>query len=80
MSWNPALDPGWPDMAGPDAIETMIVPRARDIGGFEVRRALPAPGAAWSGRSSSSIRWGRPNSSPARGSTSGRTRISGSPP
>ena len=44
MSWNPALNPGWPDTAGPDAIETMIVPRARDIGGFEVRRALPAPG------------------------------------
>ena len=28
---------------GIDAIETLIVPRARDIGGFEVRRALPAP-------------------------------------
>jgi redox-sensitive bicupin YhaK (pirin superfamily) len=31
----------------PDAattVETVIVPRARDIGGFEVRRALPAPG------------------------------------
>ncbi|MEM9855345.1 MAG: pirin family protein, partial [Pseudomonadota bacterium] len=26
-----------------DAIETVIVPRARDLGGFEVRRALPAP-------------------------------------
>ena len=26
-----------------EAIETLIVPRARDIGGFEVRRALPAP-------------------------------------
>ncbi|CUX51014.1 hypothetical protein AGR7B_Lc60021 [Agrobacterium deltaense RV3] len=25
------------------AIETLIVPRARDLGGFEVRRALPAP-------------------------------------
>ena len=43
MSWNPTLDPGHPDTA-PDAIETVIVPRARDIGGFEVRRALPAPG------------------------------------
>lgn len=28
----------------PDAIETVIVPRSRDLGGFEVRRALPAPG------------------------------------
>ena len=43
MSWNPALDPGCPDAVGVDAIETLIVPRARDIGGFEVRRALPAP-------------------------------------
>ncbi len=43
MSWNPALDPGCPDAVGVDSIETLIVPRARDIGGFEVRRALPAP-------------------------------------
>ncbi|MCR4268169.1 pirin family protein [Nitratireductor sp. ZSWI3] len=43
MSWNPALVPGCPDEIGVDAIETLIVPRARDIGGFEVRRALPAP-------------------------------------
>lgn len=43
MSWNPALAPGCPDEIGIDAIETLIIPRARDIGGFEVRRALPAP-------------------------------------
>ncbi|WP_201863656.1 pirin family protein [Microvirga soli] len=43
MSWNPALEPGCPDDVGFDAIETLIVPRARDLGGFEVRRALPAP-------------------------------------
>lgn len=43
MSWNPALTPGCPDEIGPDAIETLIIPRARDLGGFEVRRALPAP-------------------------------------
>ncbi len=43
MSWNPAIDPGCPDQVGIDAIETLIVPRARDLGGFEVRRALPAP-------------------------------------
>ena len=43
MSWNPSLEPGCPDAVGADAIETLIVPRARDIGGFEVRRALPAP-------------------------------------
>lgn len=43
MSWNPALTPGCPDEVGADAIETLIIPRARDLGGFEVRRALPAP-------------------------------------
>lgn len=43
MSWNPALQPGCPDEIGTDAIETLIIPRARDLGDFEVRRALPAP-------------------------------------
>ncbi len=43
MSWNPALDPQVPLDGALDAIETVIIPRARDLGGFEVRRALPAP-------------------------------------
>lgn len=43
MSWNPALEPGCPDAANLDSIETLIIPRAHDLGGFEVRRALPAP-------------------------------------
>ncbi|TNF57831.1 MAG: pirin family protein [Rhodobacteraceae bacterium] len=43
MSWNPALDPDCPKGDAIDAIETVIIPRARDLGGFEVRRALPAP-------------------------------------
>src|SRR5271166_439990 len=43
MSWNPSLDPVCPDAVAVEAIETLIVPRARDIGDFEVRRALPAP-------------------------------------
>lgn len=43
MSWNPALEPGCPDKVALDSIETLIIPRARDLGGFEVRRALPAP-------------------------------------
>lgn len=43
MSWNPAIEPGCPDDVGIDAIETLIIPRSRDLGGFEVRRALPAP-------------------------------------
>ena len=43
MSWNPALDPDCPTGDAVDSIETVIVPRARDLGDFEVRRALPAP-------------------------------------
>ena len=43
MSWNPSFEPGCPDAIDADAIETLIVPRSRDLGGFEVRRALPAP-------------------------------------
>jgi redox-sensitive bicupin YhaK (pirin superfamily) len=42
MSWNPTHSPECPD-ANADALETLIIPRARDLGGFEVRRALPAP-------------------------------------
>jgi redox-sensitive bicupin YhaK (pirin superfamily) len=43
MSWNPALDPHTPTGDEVDLIDTLIVPRARDLGGFEVRRALPSP-------------------------------------
>ncbi|MFT5509550.1 MAG: redox-sensitive bicupin YhaK (pirin superfamily) [Hyphomicrobiaceae bacterium] len=43
MSWNPAIEPQCPEAGSLDSIETMIVPRTRDIGDFEVRRALPAP-------------------------------------
>jgi hypothetical protein len=42
MSWHPLLDPAIPLGDAVDAIETVIVPRARDLGGFEVRRALPS--------------------------------------
>ena len=43
MSWNPALDPHCPTGDEVDQIETLIIPRARDLGGFEVCRALPSP-------------------------------------
>jgi redox-sensitive bicupin YhaK (pirin superfamily) len=43
MSWNPAIEPTCPDCGDLDGIETIIIPRARDLGGFEVRRALPSP-------------------------------------
>ena len=42
MSWNPAMAPDCPAAGNLDSIETLIIPRARDIGGFEVRRALPS--------------------------------------
>jgi redox-sensitive bicupin YhaK (pirin superfamily) len=42
MSWQPAHDPKPGDRLSCDAIETVIVPRSRDIGSFEVRRALPS--------------------------------------
>src|SRR6516162_6646548 len=41
MSWTQSQDPILGDKQSCDALETVIVPRARDIGGFEVRRALP---------------------------------------
>ncbi|WP_018261772.1 pirin family protein [Methylobacterium sp. WSM2598] len=42
MSFHSAEDPVPGDRFSCDAIETLIVPRARDIGSFEVRRALPS--------------------------------------
>jgi hypothetical protein len=42
VSWNPCQNPECPN-TGLDALETLIIPRARDLGGFEVRRALPSP-------------------------------------
>lgn len=40
MSWLPTADPG-ADLRCPDGVEMVILPRASDLGGFEVRRALP---------------------------------------
>jgi redox-sensitive bicupin YhaK (pirin superfamily) len=42
MSTLPSNDPIPGDARTCDAIEHVIIPRARDLGGFEVRRALPA--------------------------------------
>ncbi len=42
MSRPPALEPESPKGAPPGRVETAILPRARDLGGFEVRRALPS--------------------------------------
>jgi redox-sensitive bicupin YhaK (pirin superfamily) len=43
MSWMPGIDPQCPNAGNIEDIEMVIVPRSRDLGGFEVRRALPAP-------------------------------------
>ncbi|MEO0881342.1 MAG: pirin family protein [Pseudomonadota bacterium] len=43
MSWNQAPDANCPDAQSSDLIDALIIPRARDLGGFEVRRALPSP-------------------------------------
>jgi len=40
MSWNPTHTPEC--VTDGSALETLIIPRARDLGGFEVRRALPS--------------------------------------
>jgi redox-sensitive bicupin YhaK (pirin superfamily) len=42
MSWSPCPDPTPGDAASVDAVETLIVPRAVDLGEMEVRRALPS--------------------------------------
>jgi redox-sensitive bicupin YhaK (pirin superfamily) len=42
MSWQPANDPKPGDKLACDAIDIVIVPRARDLGSFTVRRALPS--------------------------------------
>lgn len=41
MSWMPNLELEFPDCTTADSVEMVIVPRTRDIGAFEVRRALP---------------------------------------
>src|ERR1700751_4688869 len=42
MSWQSCPDPAPGDMHVAESIQTVIVPRTRDLGGFEVRRALPS--------------------------------------
>ncbi|AWV88846.1 pirin family protein [Bradymonas sediminis] len=42
MSWQPCPDPKLGDRGSTEAIETLIVPRAVDLGEMVVRRALPS--------------------------------------
>jgi hypothetical protein len=47
MSWMPAQEPILGDKRTCDALDVIIVPRVRDLGGgFSVHRALPATAAA----------------------------------
>jgi hypothetical protein len=66
VSWNPLLEPAYPDAVSLDAIETLIVACAVDLGGFEVRRALPAEQRQMVGRSSSLTILGRWTCHPGR--------------
>jgi redox-sensitive bicupin YhaK (pirin superfamily) len=42
VSWQPAIEPEVRHAPACKALETVIVPRSRDLGGFEVRRVLPS--------------------------------------
>jgi len=42
MSWQPSLEPRCPSVESADTVAAVIIPRARDLGGFEVRRVLPS--------------------------------------
>lgn len=42
MSWQPPENPTSMDAPACPAVETVITPRAKDLGGFEVRRVLPS--------------------------------------
>jgi redox-sensitive bicupin YhaK (pirin superfamily) len=42
MSWQPSKDPVCTVPGGCPPVETVIQPKSRDIGGFEVRRVLPS--------------------------------------
>src|ERR1700751_3134898 len=42
MSWNPSNNPQCITDLNSPSIQTVIVPRRRDVGGFDVQRALPS--------------------------------------
>jgi redox-sensitive bicupin YhaK (pirin superfamily) len=42
MSWQPCDNPETRDSEQCKSVETIVVPRARDLGGFDVRRVLPS--------------------------------------
>ena len=72
MSWQSAEAPEARTAPSCKALETVIVPRPRDIGGFEVRRVLPSLERRSVGPFVFFDQMGR--GSPGRASTCGRTR------
>jgi redox-sensitive bicupin YhaK (pirin superfamily) len=42
MSWSPCPDPELGNRQHADAIDTVVIPRSVDLGGMDVRRALPS--------------------------------------
>ncbi|CUX57939.1 exported hypothetical protein [Agrobacterium fabrum str. J-07] len=61
LSWNPAIAPACPEEIGLDAIDTLIIPRSRDLGGSKFGAPCLRRSARWWDRSSSSIRSGLRN-------------------
>ena len=80
MSALPDFDPQPGDARSCDAIAQVIVPRARDLGGFEVRRALPSAERQMVGPFIFLDQMGPAEFRSAKASTCGPTRISGSLP
>ena len=62
MSWNPALDPQCPTGDEVDSIETLIIPRTRDLGGSKCGAPCLLRGVRWWVRLSFLTRWVRQNS------------------
>jgi redox-sensitive bicupin YhaK (pirin superfamily) len=60
-------------------VEVVLLPRAHDVGGFEVRRALPATERQMVGPFIFFDQMGRASFWPDGGWTSGRTRTSACP-
>ncbi len=59
MSFFPCPDPVLGDKTSVDSIETLVIPRTSDIGGWKCDEPCRRCVDAWSGRSFSSIAWDR---------------------
>ena len=80
MSFFPGNDPDIGDAFACDAIETLIIPKVSDIGGFEVRRALPSLKRKLVGPFIFFDRMGPATFRPGEALECGRIRISAFPP